>query len=422
MGQQTGKTGPRDVIATQDTMAFALVARQPIFDTTMSVVAYELLYRTPGALQALVEDPAGATLQVMASAALDIGFSHLVADHAAYINFPPELLTRQIHPPLNPERVVIEVLEGCTPAEELLQGLRHLREQGYRVALDDYDVQRESHLLLQHADIVKVDVREHSPAELAASVSVLRRYPVRLVAEKVETHEELAHCRALGFDLFQGYFLQQPQIIQARRIPSDQRAALDLVTRLNDPDASIDQIEQAISRDVGLSCRILRCINSSYFRMPRPVSSIREAILLLGMGELRRLGWLMLVTGIAGHPGYLCVQSLQRARMCETLCQQAQLPGSESYFMTGMLSMLNVFLGLPMQQALEALPLHEAVRAALLRREGELGAALRCAENYERGAWEELRFRDLTTAEIAACYLRATEWADSTWLDFQGGT
>jgi EAL and modified HD-GYP domain-containing signal transduction protein len=394
----------------------ALVARQPIFDSGMVVVAYELLYRTEGASRALVDNPVRATAQVVVSATLDIGFTHLVGDRPAYINFPTELLTSAFQPPLGPERMVIEVLEGAAPTGDLLQSLRDLRRQGYRIALDDYDIRTESMLLLEHADIVKVDVREHSPAELAASVRALRQYPLRLVAEKVETREELEHCRALGFELFQGYFLQKPQLARAWRAPSGRLTILDLIVRLNDAGSSLEQIEKAICNDVGLSYRILRCINSSYFGVPREVSSIREAVLMLGLAELHKLCWVMLLAGLDGQPADLCIQSLQRARMCEALCEQAGLAGRESYFMTGMLSMLDVFLRLPMARALDMLPLQPAVRAALLGRQGDLGAALRCAESYERGAWEALLFRDLSASQMAAAYLKATEWADQTWL------
>ncbi|HTQ37204.1 MAG TPA: HDOD domain-containing protein [Steroidobacteraceae bacterium] len=413
MGQHNGNADSRKTIAAKDASTVALVARQPIFDATMNVAGYELLYRTPGAARALVEDPARATAQVMVNAALDIGLTRLAADQPVYINFPQQLLTPQLQLPLHPERVVIEVLEGCAPVEELLLTLGRLREQGYRVALDDFHIQRESGLLLQHADIVKVDVREHSPPELVKSLDALRRHPVRLVAEKIETGAELDRCRNLGFDLFQGYFLRQPEIVQTRRVPGDQQAAVELVARLNDPGVSADSIEQCIRRDMGLGCRLLRCIDSRHLRTPHQVSSMRQAIQLLGTAELRKLGWLLLAAGIAGQPGQFCVQSLQRARMCELLCEQARIGGSEAAFIAGMLSMLDVFLGLPMEQALASLPLGDAVRAALLRREGDLGAALSCAEQYERGTRQGLRLRELTIDEIAGCHRRAVEWANS---------
>ena len=316
--------------------------------------------------------------------------------------------------------MVIEVLEGSSPTSDVLEGLHRLRKLGYHIALDDYDIRTESRELLGLADFVKVDIREHSPADLVASVRALREYPVRLVAEKIETGIELDLCRSLKFDLFQGYFLQKPEVVQTKCVPSSRLTALNLAIRLHDALGSVDAIERIVCRDVGFSSRILRYINSSYFGMPRPVSSMRDAIMLLGFGELNKLCWLTLLADLADRPNYLCILSLLRAHMCESLCRQAELVAGESYFMTGMLSMLDTLLGIPMSQVLTSLPLNGTVKDALLNRNGDLGAALRCVEDYERGAWSELRFRELDPGTITDCYLRAAEWADHAWRSFRG--
>lgn len=395
--------------------SLAVVARQPLFDAARQLKAYELLYRTPGSSTARITNQALATAEVVISATLDIGFNRLVGPHPAFINFPAELLISGFRPPLRPERVVIEVLEGARPDPGLLQSLDLLRAQGYRIALDDFDIRTGSMPLLAHTDIVKVDIREHTPDALAESVRALRRHPVQLVAEKIETVEEWEHCLALGFDLFQGYLLQRPQNVEARRAPTARAAVLQLVVRLNDPGLSLDDIEQAIRRDVGMSYRLLRCINSSYFGMRREVGSIREAVTLLGVGEVQKLCWLMLLSGLDDQPAYLCVHALQRARMCEALCLAAGLPGSEAYFMTGMLSMLDELLGESLPEAIGTLPVGNQIMEALLQRRGDMGLALCCVERYERGDWDSLQFHNLPPERILDTYLQATEWADATF-------
>lgn len=393
----------------------ALVGRQPIFDRALSIRAWELLHRIPGATQARIHNPGRATAEVLVAATLDIGLDQLVGNCPAFVNFPPELLTSRFQPPLNPKRVVIEVLEGSSPVEELLQGLANLRAQGFRVALDDYDIRTESSLLLEHADIVKVDIQAHSPAELAASVAQLRRYPVELVAEKIETQAELDICQQLGFDLFQGYVLQRPQTVQAWRPPSSRLTVLELIVRLNDPHAPVDLVERAICADPGLGYRLLHGINSSYSGMPRKVRSIRQAILQLGLGELHKLCWLLLLAGIGEQPAPTHNQALLRACMCEALAERAGLAHRESYFMAGMLSMLETFAGPPLEQALAELPLDAEIRSALVSRHGDLGAALNCAECYEYGNWGELAFGRLSSSQIAAAHLDATERAEQAW-------
>jgi EAL and modified HD-GYP domain-containing signal transduction protein len=231
----------------------------------------------------------------------------------------------------------------------------------------------------------------------------------------VETAAELEACRALGFDFFQGYFLQRPETVQAWRAPTSRLTVLDLIVRLNDPAVPVDLLERAICRDPGLGYRLLHAINSSYSGMPRKVRSIREAMLQLGLEELHKLCWLLLLAGVEEPPAAGAGQSLVRACMCEALAERAGLADRDSYFMAGMLSMLETFAGPPLEQALERLPLHPEVRNALLSRDGDLGAALNCAECYECGDWGEMAFRRLSSSQIAAAHLDAVERAEQSW-------
>ncbi|MEO8314448.1 MAG: HDOD domain-containing protein [Pseudomonadota bacterium] len=396
-------------------LAPALMARQPIFDPELNVVAYELLYRTEGEDRAIFFDATQATAQVIAGATLDIGFTRLVGTSPAYVNFPASMLSSHLLLPLAPDRIVIEVNAGAIPDPNLLDGLLWLRGEGYRIALDDFDIASSGAELLDYADIVKLDIQRHSSQELVDCVHAARRSRVKLVAEKIETAEELACCRELHFDLFQGFFLQRPVTFKGRRAPTSEMVALDLILSLDEHRASVEEIEKCILRDVGLSYRLLRCINSSYYRTPREVTSIRQAILLLGYQELRKICSVILLTSLSDRPAYLSIQALTRAKMCEILGVMAGYPGSDGYFMTGFMSLVEGFLGAPIKECLSEFPLNESIRNAVLFQLGPMGCALGCVINYERGKWEGLKFDRLTTTEIGSAYALAVDWADNAY-------
>ena len=398
------------------------VARQPIFDRELKVVAYELLYRREGAVGACFHDPIQATAEVVIGATLDIGFTHLLGGCPAFVNFTAGFLATPLKLPMGPERIVVEVLEGALPLPELLAGLKALRESGYRIALDDYDPRKESPVLLEYADIVKIDIRQYTTEELTRCVEALRIHPVELIAEKVETAEELAQCRALGFDYFQGYFLQRPETFAGIRPPTSRLTALQLLVALGGPNVTLSELETCIARDIGLSYRILRCINSSYYQMPREVGSLRQAIQLLGYDELRKICAFVMLAELGETPAYVSVQAMARARMCERLCVMTGLNGSETYFMTGLLSMLDVLLGLPLREAMQTLPLNALVRAALLEQAGALGAAVKCSQRYERGDWRDVAFLSLSPPQISAAYLQAVSWADKACREMRSVT
>jgi EAL and modified HD-GYP domain-containing signal transduction protein len=402
-----------DVPATPGTQTDVFVARQPIYDSAMAVMAFELLYRpSPSETKARIIDPRQATLEVISSAALEIGLDRLSGGQPVHINFPMELLVDVPDLPLPPNLVVIEVLEDVRAEPEVVAGIRKLRARGHRIALDDYSPQVSDPRLLEYADIVKLEITHPPAAELAKLVKELKPRGVQLIAENVETPEDFESCLALGFAGFQGYFLQHPQTFRAKRVPSSRLSTLRLVASLSNERYSIDEVELLISQNVSMSYHVLRCINSSYYSLPRKIDSIRQAIVILGLDHLRQLCSLLCLQGFDDRPPSLFLNAMTRARMCEQLGRLAGVKDTGPYFITGLFSLLNAMVGMPTQKIVEELPLSPAISRALVAGEGDLGKALKCTRAYERAAWDHVAYGNLPPALIRAAYVDALFWAE----------
>jgi EAL and modified HD-GYP domain-containing signal transduction protein len=399
--------------ATPGAQTDVFVARQPIYDSAMAVMAFELLYRpSPCETQARIIDPRQATLEVISSAALEIGLDRLSGGQPVHINFPMELLVDVPDLPLPPNLVVIEVLEDVRAEPEVIEGIRKLRARGHRIALDDYSPQVSDPRLLEFADIVKLEITHPPAAELAKLVKELKPRGFQLIAENVETPEDFESCVALGFTGFQGYFLQHPQTFRAKRVPSSRLSTLRLVASLSNEQYSIDEVELLISQNVSMSYHVLRCINSSYYSLPRKVDSIRQAIVILGIDQLRQLCCLLCLQGFDDRPPSLFVNAMTRARMCEQLGRLGGAKDTGPYFITGLFSLLNAMVGMPTQKIVEELPLSPAIARALVAGEGDLGKALKCTRAYERAAWDHVTYGNLPPALIRAAYVDALFWAE----------
>jgi c-di-GMP phosphodiesterase len=389
------------------------LARQPIYDRSMAVKAYELLYRaSPSSRSAHVGDPGSATLEVITGAALEIGLDRLAGGLPVHINFPEELLVNVPDLPVQAERIVIEVLEDVRASAQVLQGIHTLRARGHRIALDDFSPQVSDPRLLEVADLVKLEIT-HPPAdELARLARELKGF--ELIAENVESRAEFDRCVALGFAGFQGNFLQQPETFSARRVPVNRLGALRLSAALQNEEYSLDEVERLLSQDVSLSYRVLRCINSSYYNLPRRIDSIRQAIVILGLDNLRQLCGLLCLQGLDDRPPSLIMQAMTRGRMCEQLGKLGGARDAGPFFITGLFSLLNALLGLPTRKVVEELPLTPAVVNALVAGEGPLGAALQCARAYEKGSWDHAVYADLPANVIRAAYVDALFWAEQS--------
>lgn len=236
---------------------YAYVGRQPIFDRNGKVVAYELLYRDSEANRAVFSDANVATAATMLNAVADLGLDRLVGNHAVYLNVTADVLTGTIPIPIPPDRAVLEVLETVPATPEVLAGIEELREEGYRIALDDFVPSDETRALIPLADIIKLDVLGVAREVVEARYAELRPLTSTLLAEKVSTQEEHAWLRGLGFDLFQGHYLQVPLVSRAKRLPHNRAALLQLLSKLYDPKLDVRSLEGMIAADVGLSVRLI---------------------------------------------------------------------------------------------------------------------------------------------------------------------
>jgi c-di-GMP-related signal transduction protein len=392
------------------------VARQPIFDDRQRVFAYELLFRsgpenyfTPG------RSPELQTSHVISNG-MFIGLAMLTDSKPAFVNFARDALVGDLAFALPPKEIVVEVLESVVADKETIEACRRLKKAGYRLALDDFGDEPDRAPLIEFADYIKVDVRA-TPGEAGAAIARNYRSPDRkIVAEKVESREEMQSAKDHGFDFFQGYFFSRPMIVSTRTIPGFRLNYLRLLYELNRPEIDMRRLEEVVKQEASLTFRLLRRVNSAAYGFRLEASSLRHALVLLGEREIRTCATVWAMADMARDvPSELVVASTLRARLCEMLAPLAGLRDrSTDMFLVGLFSSLDAILEQPMERILQTLPLGGDVREALLGGRNPLRSVLECVMAYEQGLWD--RASDLALAagiserEIPTCYLEAVEW------------
>jgi EAL and modified HD-GYP domain-containing signal transduction protein len=390
------------------------IGRQPIFNDRQQVVGYELLYRQRDGYWANVVDGDQATSHVIMHSFWELGMSKVVGDHKAFINVTKGfLLDKDLLPPPSPQ-LVLEILEDIMVDDAITAAVRDLKERGYTIALDDFVYHEDLRPLVEMADIIKLDVQELGCDRLEEHLHLLKRYPLRLLAEKVETPEMFEHCSSLGFDYYQGYFLCRPRILHGKRLPANRLNAMRMMAKLQSQELDIEGLEQLISHDPALSYRMLRYINSAAFSLRKNIQSIRHAIIYLGEKEIRRWATLIALAGIDDKPDALVNTSLVRARMCDLLTALDNPQHRDSAFVVGLFSTLDAMMDQPLDVVLEALPLSPDIVAALLHREGPYSHVLEITLAHERGDWDTLERLAGSANTISTVYLEALGWAEET--------
>jgi len=390
----------------------AYVGRQAVFDRNLKVVGYELLYRNSEENRARFDDPDQATAATMLNAFVELGLEKLVGGELpVYINLPESFLLGRYPIPLPPERTIIEVLEDVPVTPELLDAVRLFRAHGFKIALDDFVLSDVTRPLLEHADIVKVDVLGLPQDEIEDQFDELRPSCRTLLAEKISTHDEMVFLHHIGFDLFQGHFLEMPVVTRGRRLPHNRVALIHLLTKLYDPKADLRAIEQMMSAEVGLTIRMLKLASSAALSRGAPIGTIGQAIARLGTQQVAALVMVIMLAGFDDKPFELARHALVRARMCEALARSSAMP-PDQLFTAGLLSLLDAILDQPIADVLKQIPVTELIREALVGGRGSAGKIVEAARAQDRGDFDRVAATGISSQVVFVAWYEAIRWTD----------
>ncbi|MDH4166709.1 MAG: EAL domain-containing protein [Gammaproteobacteria bacterium] len=405
-----------------DAASMFWLARQPILDLTGNTVAYELLFRSGATGGAQVTNDRTATATVISHAFNELGLAAVLGQCQGFINFDAELLMSDVVELLPPERTMIELLETVEITEAIVERCRNLRARGFSFALDDIVQLDAMHApILPLVDVIKVDVKETPFAALPGLVARVREHPSRLklLAEKVDSIEQADHCRQLGFELFQGYFFARPVIMQGRRADPSRSTLLHLLQQ-SMSNVENPEIEATFKQAPELSYKLVRLVNSVGIGGRHEIRSLAHALVILGRRQLQRwLQVLLFAHGSAGDfPSPLLQMAAARGKFLELLSDHDRRPqdACDLAFMTGILSLLDTLLKMPMAEALGGISLPQDARDALLERKGRLGKMLLLAEALERSEDAQvsslLDTHDLcSTAILPRLQIAALSWS-----------
>lgn len=396
------------------------VARQPILDRNRNVYAYELLYRSSSAVNEFDGTEASvATTRVVANSLLVIGLDNVLCGKKAFINLGRAQLVDGFPLMLPKESTVIEVLETVEADAEMLAACQRIRDEGYPIALDDFVGSDTNEPLTEIANLIKVDIRTTSRAEQERLVKKYRPRGKKMLAEKVETHEEYQWTRDLGFDFFQGYFFARPFILRAQEIPSHKLACLRLLREAQRPDLDFHQLEKLIAEDVSLSYKLMRYANSAFFRRSADLNSLKQALIRIGEHGARRWITLAAIPGMASDkPCELAVLSIVRANFCENVAKATGYRDSDAAFLTGLFSLLDALIDRPLAEALAEVKLPSNISDTLLGTgsgDDALGRIYKLMHVYEEADWsgvDECATRlGISSEAVGEAYLNATRSA-----------
>lgn len=381
------------------------IAKQPIVNLQKEIYGYELLFRaldSDGSIKSIFKDELLATAKVLVNALNHFGMTSLVEDNMAFVNIDQEFLMDPIIFNIPKDRFILEILEHTQVNDRVISRIKKLKEAGYRLALDD--VRTEDNFIekfkpiFPYLDILKLDVSLIKNNSIEEYLEELKEYDLELLAEKVETQEDYKKYKSYGCTLFQGYFFAKPDIIQKQSIDPAYKRIFQLINLLDNEYVEVQEIVEELENEVELTIQLLRFINSGYIGLRKEVKSVLHVVMMLGKKPLKQ--WLLLIafsksieseSKMAKNP--VLELALNRSKIMAELAKlrkNSHYDSHEAAFV-GMLSLVDVFLQVPINKVLSEINVDTSTKEALLERKGELGKLLDLVIAIEKF--------DLTTAD-----------------------
>ena len=399
-------------------MSEVFIGRQPVLDSSMNVFAYDLQFYQ--GLSTPCEATLQATQTLITKIQEAIGFQSIVGEHVAMVHLPSQLIRKELLPRfdvLHP--MMLEISNGILGNAQVLRSLKELRKLGSSIVLGELGDKKVSAKLASISDYVKVDANGKESQTLKAMIDALHEQGIKVIAQKVDTEEKFQILKKIGFDYFQGYFFNNPTMINGRKLSGNRLILLQLMAKVNEPTTRFQELSDMISRDVALSYKLLEAINNPAAMIPIRVESISDALAYLGLNRLKFWVNTMMLSSMEGVPKELLTSSLARAKFCERLASDTDYKkNKESFFLVGLFSNLGAFFKVPIEDIVMDMPLSNEIKAALVQRFGAMGNALSVVEQMEQAdaSSSELQFEGLGISELSERFMLANAWAQQAIL------
>lgn len=365
-----------------------LLAYQPIYDRNLDLMGGELLYRSDTGLTALDVGDQYATSELVFNLCTGISEQFEGFNHPLFINVSADFILSEAFLPLEPSKVIIELVERIEPDANFIEAVKGWHKKGFRFALDDFEYSFAWEPLLKYCDIIKVDIESANEASTKKLMKALQHTSVKWLAERVETEKQLEYYKSLGFDLFQGYFLARPQTITGQKISPAAANMGRLIEILFDDDVDVAQLTEVVTSEPALSIKLLKIANSPFYRGHGVITSMQQAIMRLGLEQLRK--WVILIASLEGHSTAAVQLVLTRANACSEIARQylQSSVDADKAFLAALLSGVDILLSVDKKEFLAQLQLPTDIVNAALDYRGSTGAVVKMVLKAEQSVFE----------------------------------
>lgn len=366
------------------------MVRQAIMDANQKVLGYEILYYDENVTVVTDENAAANAISNILTQASS---ENVVADKPAFLNFTWNLLDRKVPEMFSPEKLVMIVEDSILINPSSNDTIVRYRKEGYKIAIADFQFLPRYFGILDSVDYIRLNFKFEDYASFENIVKIAKAFGKQVIAYNIETQSAYEYATSIGCDFFQGSYVAEKLPTTIKKTDYLQGNFFLLMVAVTKEEIDYDEVSEILSRDVTLTFALLKLVNSAWFSLRNKATTVKQALVVLGVGQLKQ--WIYLLSfkqNDGSMPDELIKLSFLRANFAQELSKQAKdLPinDSEAYLL-GMFSTLGKLTQTPLEEVLKELSISDYIKQALISGEGRCGLLYDVILCYEKANWSKM--------------------------------
>ncbi len=374
--------------------AIKYIVRQPIKDMNGKIMAHEIRYAGENSAYDIEGQDFAAADTIYSF--LTQNSTKVLKDTLSFMTFTSNLLMRQTPKLFNPGTLVIQVDDSVIIHPLAMRFVERFAKDGYKIAVNEFQFTPRYIALLDKVDYIKINFQITADTSIRNTVEMAHSMGKLCIATEVDNEELYQKAFVMEVDAMEGQYVaeQMRSTVHSSSYLQSNFFRLMVAITVDEPD--VEEIERIISMDATLTYALLKIVNSAFFALRNRATDVHQAVMVLGIGQLRQWIYLMGEGNEAGeidpHQEEFLRTSFMRATFCSELLKMAKklpITRNDAYLM-GMFSTLNHLIAAPMEEILAEIPVAKPVKEALLNYEGPCGALYKLVLSYERADWSTI--------------------------------
>ncbi len=401
------------------------VVRQAIKEKqTGKIIGYELVFQ--GGKDSMYNSSEASAADTI-SDFLVANSAKIINDGLMFVTFTPSLLLRNTPKMFGKDKVIIQIEDTVIIHPLAMPLIKKYCEAGYRFAINDFQFSPKYFSMLDHAAYVRIDMSGYvgntqKQRTVQNIIEMAKGFGRQCIATEVNSRELYDAAMELNIDYLEGNYIANTMVSKVDKVEYMQGNFFQLVIAVSKDEPDFVEVEEIISRDAGLTYALLRLVNSAYFALRTRTASIRQALITLGIGQLRH--WVYMLSfdkdKNEGSEEILKISFL-RAKLASELAKRAPACGisSNDAYMMGMFSTLDYMVDAPLSELLEEIPVADEIKEALLEGTGMAGTLQKLVIAYEKADWKASKScaeaLGISSEGLAQIYVDCAEEVNGIW-------